>query len=105
MTADLLLLLRAAGLPPPETEYRFAAPERRWRVDYCYPAARLAIECEGGAYILGRHNRPSGFLKDMEKYNELACRGFRLIRFTPGQLADDPAAVVDVIRRALEKEV
>jgi hypothetical protein len=46
----LPLCLRAAGLPEPIREYRFA-PSRRWRFDFAWPAAMLAVEVEGGAGV------------------------------------------------------
>ncbi len=54
-------------------------------------AVRVAVEVEGGAFIQGRHSRGAGFLKDMEKYNTLACLGYRLIRVTPRQMANGEA--------------
>lgn len=66
-------------------EYQFH-PHRKWRFDYAIPAHKIAIEVEGGAWIEGRHNRATGFIKDMEKYNNAAVMGWRLLRFTPQQL-------------------
>jgi len=74
-----------AGLPAPEPEYVFARP-RLWRVDFAWPAQLIAVECEGGVWTGGRHTRGSGFMRDMEKYNELALRGWHLLRLTPQQL-------------------
>lgn len=78
---------RAIGLPAPVLEYRFHPP-RRWRVDACWPALWLAVEIEGGVFTRGRHIRPSGFLRDAEKYNQLALDGYTLLRFTPAQVRD-----------------
>ena len=61
-------------------------PERRWKFDYAIVEAKIAIEVEGGAWINGRHNRPEGFIKDMEKYNAAAVLGWRILRFTPQQI-------------------
>ncbi len=73
------------GLPEPVREYRFRN-DRRWRVDYCWPTAKLAVEIEGGAFLYGRHNRPASYIKDIEKYNALCLAGYHLLRFTPRQL-------------------
>ena len=56
---------------------------RRWRIDLAitYPT-KIAIEFEGGAGM-GRHTRVGGFVKDMDKYNEVAKHGFYLLRFQP----------------------
>ena len=52
-------------------EYRFH-PTRKWRFDAAFPSEKVAVEIEGGVWKYGRHNRASGFLNDMEKYNEAA---------------------------------
>lgn len=77
-------MFTSIGLPEPKREYKFH-PKRKWRIDYCWPHHKLAVEIEGGIWVYGRHNRATTFLKDMEKYNELAIAGFFLLRFTPKQ--------------------
>jgi len=81
---------RAFGLPEPEREYRFH-PERKWRIDLCWPDVKLAVEIEGGAFLYGRHNRPASYIKDIEKYNALTLAGYHLLRFTPKQMANGEA--------------
>jgi len=80
------------GIPEPHVEYRFH-DTRRWRVDYCWPEYKLAVEIEGGVWTYGRHNRASGFEKDREKYNELALAGYHLLRFTPQEVQSGEAAI------------
>jgi len=94
----LALLLRNEGVPLPVREFMFH-PSRKWRLDFAWPDAKLALEVEGGAWINGRHNRASGWIKDVEKYNALAVAGWRLLRCTPKQLHTD--ATAQMIRRAL----
>ena len=79
----LLLHMRAAGLPEPVREYVFARP-RRWRFDFWFPAARLAVEVEGGQWsrVPGRHQRGAGLAKDATKYNRATLLGIRVLRFT-----------------------
>lgn len=81
------LLIRSAGLPEPEREYRFAPP-RRWRFDFAWPERRVAVEVEGGGWVRGRHHRPGGFTKDCEKYNAAVLRGWRVLRYTGDNLTD-----------------
>jgi very-short-patch-repair endonuclease len=82
-------------------EYRFHG-QRQWRIDYAIPGHRVAIEVEGGRFkkreytdkqtgekittIGGRHNSGTGFRNDMDKYNQLSCLGWLLIRTTPEEL-------------------
>ena len=93
-------LLEDAGLPLPEAEFRFAPP-RRWRIDWSWlDPYWVALEVEGGLWIQGRHNRASGFMRDIEKYNELSAKCWRLIRCTPKDLYHHKT--IDLIRRTLE---
>lgn len=75
------------GLPTPTTEFQFAPP-RKWRFDYYFElnGVRLAVEVEGGVWKYGRHNRASGFLADMEKYNRATIAGIMIYRVTPDNL-------------------
>ena len=58
-------------------------PTRRWRLDYAWPDRYAALEVEGGIWTQGRHTRPRGFLKDLEKYNAATALGWSIIRCTP----------------------
>lgn len=59
-----------------EFEYRFAAPGRQWRSDIAFPAAKVAVEIDGGIWTYGRHNRAASMLDDMEKGNGYSARGW-----------------------------
>lgn len=78
-----------SGLPVPTAEHRFC--ERRWRFDFAWPDRMLAVEIEGGTWRYGRHNRPVGYRRDMEKYNRAAALGWTLLRFTPDQVRNGTA--------------
>ena len=83
----------------PLTEHRFH-PIRKWRFDYAWPEHRIALEVEGGVWVGGRHTSGAGFVKDMEKYNEAACLGWRIIRCQPRELCT--SKTVDTIKRAMQ---
>ena len=85
--ATQLILLR---LPDPVREYRFH-PVRKWLIDLAWPTYRLAVEVEGGIWIRGRHTRPTGFLNDLEKYNELTLLDWSLLRVTTQQVRNGKA--------------
>lgn len=72
----------AMGLPEPVPEFRFH-PTRKWKFDWCWPDAKVAVEIEGGIWVSGRHTRGSGFEKDCEKYLEAAALGWTVLRVTP----------------------
>ena len=84
-------LCRAAGLQEPVREYKFAkaAMKRKWAFDYAWLSAKIAVECDGGVWIKGRHTRGTGFIKDMEKLNAASSLGWRVFRFTPQTLCSN----------------
>lgn len=94
----LLMQIQNSKLPLPEREYKFH-PTRRWRFDFAYLDAMIAIEVEGGVWNQGRHTRPSGFEGDCEKYNEAAICGWSIIRVT-GKMINSGMAI-DQISRAI----
>jgi very-short-patch-repair endonuclease len=98
------LKMRGGDLPPHETQYRFHPP-RKWMIDVCWTEKKLAVELEGAVWTNGRHTRGSGFLKDIEKYNQLTLDGYRLLRFTTNNLTDDPDGCIDTIRTCLNHKV
>jgi hypothetical protein len=91
-------LCRASGLPDPVPEWRFAPP-RRWKFDYAFVPALVAVEQEGAIWVQGRHTRGTGYVNDLEKYNHAALRGWCVLRFTPEQIQTQDA--VRLVRSAL----
>lgn len=92
--------LRAARLNGGmEMEHRFH-PSRRWKFDFAWPSRLLALEVEGGTYAGGRHTRGAGYGKDIEKYNEAALCGWRVLRADAKQVADGRA--LNWVDRALD---
>jgi len=91
-----------AGLPIPTPEYRFH-PKRKWRVDYFFEkdGKQIALEVEGGAYTGGRHTRPTGYLKDVEKYNALTLSGIYLLRTVPSKIHSKET--IEMVKAAFEK--
>ena len=83
--ALFLKLCKSQGLPVPETEALFH-PTRKWRWDFCWPVHKVALECDGGIWIQGKHGRGSGIVKDHEKRNAGAVLGWRLLVVTPSSL-------------------
>lgn len=83
--------IQVLDLPEPVREHRFH-PTRRWRFDFAWPAYKIAVEIEGGTWSRGRHTRGDGFEKDCEKYAEALLLGWRVFRFTTGQVTGGYAA-------------
>lgn len=88
----LLALIRAHGLPEPETNVRVG----RWEVDFLWRDARLVVEVD--AY--STHSSPRAFERDRRKTAELEEMGLSVHRVTPTQLDIDPTATLARVRRA-----
>lgn len=77
--------LMQARLPSlPVREYQFH-PERKFRFDFAWPEQKLAVEINGGIYG-GRHTRPEGYSRDLEKLNLAILSGWRVLQFTAKQI-------------------
>jgi len=84
-------VVRTAGIPGACLEHRFH-PTRKWRFDAAWPALKLAVEVEGGAFVAGRHSRGAAFEADCEKYAEAAILGWTVLRVTPRHVRNGTAA-------------
>ena len=82
--------VRALKLPAAVREYRFH-PMRKWRFDLAWPEIRLFIECDGGEYIAGAHNRGAGMQGDCRKWNAAAQLGWIGFRFTGSMVRNGEA--------------
>lgn len=83
---ELAEAFQALGLAP-TPEYPFAkALKRRWRSDFAFIPERLLIEIDGGTWSGGRHVTGAGFERDCEKTNTAVLLGYRVLRFTTGQV-------------------
>lgn len=65
----------------PEREYYFH-DKRRWRFDFAFPDAKVAVEIEGGIWNGGAHTRGGHFESDACKYNAAAKLGWRVLRYS-----------------------
>ena len=83
-----LAQLQERGFPDPEEEYRFL-DGRRFRFDFAWPTANVAVEIEGGTFVQGRHVTGAGFSKDCEKYNLATRDGWRVYRFTTAMVKSE----------------
>lgn len=89
----LLTLVRAAGLPPPETNVRVGPFE----VDFLWRESRLIVEVDGFAF----HSSREAFERDRARDAELLGRGFRVLRLTWRQIVTRREATAARISRAL----
>jgi hypothetical protein len=101
-----LALVKAHGLPAPQTEYPFL-PGRKFRADYCWPEAMLIVEKHGGIFRGGKgggsnkggHSSAVGILRDLEKCNLAQLAGWTYLQFEKRQLERGDA--MDAIKQVL----
>jgi hypothetical protein len=86
------------GAPVPVEEYHFCHG-RKFRFDFAF-GAKVAVEIDGNAWKVkggGRHSQDS----DREKMNLAAAAGWRVFRFSPGQVERDPSGCVALVLKGL----
>lgn len=72
-------------------------PERKWAFDFAFVEQKVAIEIEGGVWKRGRHTRPTGFIKDCEKYNAAAEMGWTVFRY-PSTMVESGSGIQQINR-------
>ena len=97
-TADLLLA-HIRTLAPEMAQPIRDLPFDRYKIDLAWKDCKLAVEVDGGQYAAGGGKH--GGRADYVKTRRLTMAGWRLLRFTAGEVRDDPLAVIREIREAL----
>ena len=77
---------RRASLPRPEVN----APSAPYEVDFFWPDHRLIIEADGA----GTHLTADAFEDDRRRDAKLTTLGYRVVRFTWRQVAEQPRATI-----------
>ncbi len=96
METRLRLLLVQAGLPRPKIQVTLRDDAGAFiaRPDLYYPGARLAIEYDGTVHR-------ESLVSDNRRQNRIVDAGYRILRFTAGDVLNAPAVVVSIVRRSL----
>jgi very-short-patch-repair endonuclease len=92
-------MLKQAGLPRPQAQYR--VPDGRGRgirLDFAYPKQGLAIEADSMQF----HGDKPYFVAHCDRLTRLAASGWRVMHFTQDKLADTER-VLALVRAALAK--
>jgi very-short-patch-repair endonuclease len=92
----MLKLIRAAGLPAPQTQVRIAG----WPADFLWADRRLIVEVDGYPFHSGR----KAFERDRRRDQAHIAAGYTVIRVTWRQLTEEPLSVAATIARLLERE-
>lgn len=100
MEGEFYQLWLMLGGDPLVSQHR-AIPGRRFAIDFCHLAVKVAIELEGGIWMKtkgGRgkgHANPKRFISDCEKYNLLALDGWIVFRLATGMVT--PAHIEPIV--------
>jgi very-short-patch-repair endonuclease/predicted transcriptional regulator of viral defense system len=96
-------LIAKARLPEPVPQFEVRDEDGRFlaRVDFAYPAARIAIEIDGFAFHSGRR----AWQEDLIRQNALVDAGWLVLRFTKRDITDTADRVVVLIGRALSQRL
>jgi very-short-patch-repair endonuclease len=88
--------LLLAGIGGFATQHPLSRPggQPLLRVDFCFPAAGLIIEVDGQKWHQDSH-------RDRRLDNALVALGWRVLRYTWGDVVHDSATVLDEVRAAL----
>ncbi len=94
----VLLALRDAGVPRPAANRWVQLDDGSgYEVDLVWPAERVAVEVDGDAV----HGHPAARRRDQERDLALDRAGWRTLRISERDVADDPARVVARVRGLL----
>ena len=89
----MLALCRRHSLPPPLTQ-QIIGP---YTIDFLWPQASLIVETDGWE----THGTRSAFESDRSRDAWLTARGYRVVRFTWGQLTAEGPTVARTLRQIL----
>ncbi|MFI5839051.1 DUF559 domain-containing protein [Catenuloplanes sp. NPDC051500] len=102
METLLRLLITDAGLPRPVAQVDVTTAAGRWlaRVDFAYPALRIAIEYEGD-----HHRDRDTFREDITRKRRLEQAGWLALRFTADDVFRTPAETARAIAAACRQRL
>ena len=102
METWLRLTIVDAGLPEPTTDLDVFDHRGQFVgcVDLAYPGLRIAIEYEGDQH----RTDPRQWQRDIEKHEQLADLGWRVIRVTRDHVFGDPASIVRRVSAAIRAQ-
>jgi very-short-patch-repair endonuclease len=90
-------VVRAAGLPPPDTNVKVQTRRRRYTVDCLWREQRVAVELDGRA----AHARTLAFESDRRKDAALSAMGLHPLRFTWYRVTHEPEEVTAELEATL----
>jgi hypothetical protein len=93
-----LRMFRRLGLPEPICDYEVVADDFALGfVDFAWPKAKVIVEAEGFQFHSGREAWES----DIERYNAMTLRGWKVLRLTYADLHDPTSAFGKALKKAV----
>jgi very-short-patch-repair endonuclease len=89
-------LLHGAGLRPVQ-QYEVVVAGRRYRLDFAWPALRVAVEPDG----YSAHGARTAFEHDRARWADLTSVGWRLVPVTWTQATSEPAGFLERVHATL----
>ena len=94
-------MLRASDLPKPRRQASVSAFGRDYRLDFAWPEARVALECDGRKW----HEIEADFERDRRRWSAItAATGYRIVWATWRRINASPDQIVGELRRLLRDD-
>jgi very-short-patch-repair endonuclease len=93
LEVKLARLLRTSALPPPERQF----PVGRFRLDFAWPAARIACECDGFEH----HGARLAWKRDRRRLAAIEAARWRIVQVTWADVTTEPTQTLDRLAIAL----
>ena len=84
------------GLDPPELQFTVTGRDFRYSVDFYWAKYRVIAEADGQV----KYSDPRRAVRQLDRDQRLRDLGFKVVHFTWRELFQNPAAVIERIRRA-----
>ena len=84
------------SLDPPELQFTITGPDFRYSVDFYWSNHRVIAEADGEK----KYADPRRAIRQLDRDQRLRDFGYKVIHFTWRELFQDPAAVIERIRKA-----
>jgi very-short-patch-repair endonuclease len=98
LEAKVWLLLSRSPLPRPVRQHWVGTRGGRYRLDFAWPEARVALEADGWAH----HGGKAAFGKDRERLSEVAATGWRTLLATWHLVTHEPQRLLRWVESSLE---
>jgi very-short-patch-repair endonuclease len=88
-------IARSMGLPPPRRQFVVILRGQKYRLDFAWPAIRLAVEIDGAAV-----HGPDRLAADLFRQNQILLDGWLVVRFAAATVSGRPLLVERDLRDA-----